>query len=171
MDMSLSKLWETVTEGQEAWCAQFLGLQRVRHNLVTEQQQRCHSKFYLMFGIHKQGKDQKTKIYVFYEYACDLSCQVYLQITFPKEQRELSPLISIVLLACFFWQVSKRLYGMGCYEISLGDTIGVGTPGSMKKMLESVMKEIPPRALAVHCHDNQHCMDRTCGQTKAKGRP
>lgn len=30
-----------------------------------------------------------------------------------------------------------------------GDTIGVGTPGSMKKMLESVMKEIPPRALAV----------------------
>ncbi|KAM9738802.1 3-hydroxymethyl-3-methylglutaryl-CoA lyase, cytoplasmic isoform 3-T3 [Dama dama] len=50
-------------------------------------------------------------------------------------------------------EVSKRLYGMGCYEISLGDTIGVGTPGSMKKMLESVMKEIPPRALAVHCHD------------------
>uniref|UniRef100_A0A8D0SYU7 hydroxymethylglutaryl-CoA lyase n=1 Tax=Sus scrofa TaxID=9823 RepID=A0A8D0SYU7_PIG len=50
-------------------------------------------------------------------------------------------------------EVSKRLYGMGCYEISLGDTIGVGTPGSMKKILESVMKEIPPRALAVHCHD------------------
>uniref|UniRef100_A0A452TA33 hydroxymethylglutaryl-CoA lyase n=2 Tax=Ursus maritimus TaxID=29073 RepID=A0A452TA33_URSMA len=50
-------------------------------------------------------------------------------------------------------EVSKRLYGMGCYEISLGDTIGVGTPGSMKRMLESVMKEIPPSALAVHCHD------------------
>nr|XP_036876715.1 3-hydroxymethyl-3-methylglutaryl-CoA lyase, cytoplasmic [Manis javanica] len=50
-------------------------------------------------------------------------------------------------------EVSKRLYAMGCYEISLGDTIGVGTPGSMKRMLESVMKEIPPRALAVHCHD------------------
>ncbi|KAB0366701.1 hypothetical protein FD754_010857, partial [Muntiacus muntjak] len=48
---------------------------------------------------------------------------------------------------------ARGLYGMGCYEISLGDTIGVGTPGSMKKMLESVMKEIPPRALAVHCHD------------------
>jgi hypothetical protein len=42
---------------------------------------------------------------------------------------------------------------MGCYEISLGDTIGVGTPGSMKRMLESVMKEIPAGALAVHCHD------------------
>ncbi|CAH6876092.1 Hmgcll1 [Phodopus roborovskii] len=52
-----------------------------------------------------------------------------------------------------FQQVSKRLYAMGCYEISLGDTIGVGTPGSMKMMLESVMKEIPPGALAVHCHD------------------
>lgn len=42
---------------------------------------------------------------------------------------------------------------MGCYEISLGDTTGVGTPGSMKRMLECVMKEIPPAALAVHCHD------------------
>ncbi|XP_064411467.1 3-hydroxy-3-methylglutaryl-CoA lyase, cytoplasmic isoform X4 [Latimeria chalumnae] len=50
-------------------------------------------------------------------------------------------------------QVSKKLYSMGCYEISLGDTIGVGTPGSMKKMLEAVMKEVPQRALAVHCHD------------------
>ncbi|XP_042137216.1 3-hydroxymethyl-3-methylglutaryl-CoA lyase, cytoplasmic isoform X2 [Peromyscus maniculatus bairdii] len=50
-------------------------------------------------------------------------------------------------------EVSKRLYGMGCYEISLGDTTGVGTPGSMRMMLESVMKEIPPGALAVHCHD------------------
>ncbi|XP_073937977.1 3-hydroxymethyl-3-methylglutaryl-CoA lyase, cytoplasmic isoform X7 [Castor canadensis] len=50
-------------------------------------------------------------------------------------------------------EVSKRLYSMGCYEISLGDTIGVGTPGSMKRMLESVMKEIPAGALAVHCHD------------------
>uniref|UniRef100_A0A8V0X5G3 hydroxymethylglutaryl-CoA lyase n=1 Tax=Gallus gallus TaxID=9031 RepID=A0A8V0X5G3_CHICK len=50
-------------------------------------------------------------------------------------------------------EVSKRLYSMGCYEISLGDTIGVGTPGSMKRMLEAVMKEIPLSALAVHCHD------------------
>lgn len=42
---------------------------------------------------------------------------------------------------------------MGCYEISLGDTIGVGTPGSMKEMLSAVMKEVPLGALAVHCHD------------------
>ncbi|XP_037639375.1 3-hydroxy-3-methylglutaryl-CoA lyase, cytoplasmic isoform X1 [Sebastes umbrosus] len=50
-------------------------------------------------------------------------------------------------------EVAKRLYDMGCYEISLGDTIGVGTPGSMFKMLQSVMKEVPTSALAVHCHD------------------
>lgn len=52
-----------------------------------------------------------------------------------------------------FTQVSKRLYSMGCYEISLGDTIGVGTPGSIRKMLEAVMKEVPVHALAVHFHD------------------
>ncbi|XP_034538636.1 3-hydroxy-3-methylglutaryl-CoA lyase, cytoplasmic isoform X2 [Notolabrus celidotus] len=54
---------------------------------------------------------------------------------------------------CKVAQVAKRLYDMGCYEISLGDTIGVGTPGSMHKMLQSVMKEVPCSALAVHCHD------------------
>lgn len=45
------------------------------------------------------------------------------------------------------------LHDLGCYEVSLGDTIGVGTPKSMAKMLQSVMKEIPTSALAVHCHD------------------
>lgn len=50
-------------------------------------------------------------------------------------------------------QVAKRLYSMGCYEISLGDTIGVGTPGSMSEMLQSVSREVPVGALAVHCHD------------------
>ncbi|XP_070533052.1 hydroxymethylglutaryl-CoA lyase, mitochondrial-like isoform X2 [Ptychodera flava] len=50
-------------------------------------------------------------------------------------------------------QVAKKMYSMGCYEISLGDTIGVGTPGSMRAMLEAVMQEIPTDRLAVHCHD------------------
>uniref|UniRef100_A0A8C1XUF6 hydroxymethylglutaryl-CoA lyase n=1 Tax=Cyprinus carpio TaxID=7962 RepID=A0A8C1XUF6_CYPCA len=49
--------------------------------------------------------------------------------------------------------VAKRLYSMGCYEISLGDTIGVGTPGGMTEMLNAVKKEVPVEALAVHCHD------------------
>jgi len=42
---------------------------------------------------------------------------------------------------------------MGCYEISLGDTIGIGNPGSFKKMLQSVKTVIPIEKLAVHCHD------------------
>lgn len=50
-------------------------------------------------------------------------------------------------------EVAKKMYEMGCYEISLGDTIGIGTPGSTCKMLQSVMKEVPASALAVHCHD------------------
>ncbi|XP_028936615.1 hydroxymethylglutaryl-CoA lyase, mitochondrial isoform X2 [Ornithorhynchus anatinus] len=50
-------------------------------------------------------------------------------------------------------EVSKKMYSMGCYEISLGDTIGVGTPGGMKDMLSAVLGEVPVEALAVHCHD------------------
>ncbi|XP_061601168.1 3-hydroxy-3-methylglutaryl-CoA lyase, cytoplasmic [Cololabis saira] len=50
-------------------------------------------------------------------------------------------------------EVAKRLYEMGCYEISLGDTIGIGTPGSMFKMLQRVKRDVPINALAVHCHD------------------
>ncbi|XP_069180488.1 hydroxymethylglutaryl-CoA lyase, mitochondrial-like isoform X2 [Procambarus clarkii] len=49
--------------------------------------------------------------------------------------------------------VAHAMYEMGCYEISLGDTIGVGTPGSMRRMLEEVMTLLPPHVLAVHCHD------------------
>ncbi|GAB0098808.1 Hydroxymethylglutaryl-CoA lyase [Sergentomyia squamirostris] len=50
-------------------------------------------------------------------------------------------------------RVSKQLLDLGCYEISLGDTIGVGTPGTMSKMLQEVLKVIPAEKLAVHCHD------------------
>ncbi|XP_055851220.1 hydroxymethylglutaryl-CoA lyase, mitochondrial [Episyrphus balteatus] len=45
------------------------------------------------------------------------------------------------------------MFGMGCYEISLGDTIGVGTPGTFRKMLDEVVKVVPAKKLAVHCHD------------------
>ncbi len=50
-------------------------------------------------------------------------------------------------------EVAKHLYQMGCYEVSLGDTIGVGTPLTFKRMLEAVMKEVPVNKLAVHCHN------------------
>lgn len=42
---------------------------------------------------------------------------------------------------------------MGCYEVSLGDTIGVGTPGSMHKLLQVVLAAVPAQCIAVHCHD------------------
>ncbi|KAK8940391.1 hypothetical protein KSP39_PZI010430 [Platanthera zijinensis] len=49
--------------------------------------------------------------------------------------------------------VAKELYEMGCFEISLGDTIGVGTPGSVVPMLKAVMSVVPVEKLAVHFHD------------------
>jgi isopropylmalate/homocitrate/citramalate synthase len=49
--------------------------------------------------------------------------------------------------------VSAALYAMGCYEISLGDTIGVGTPGKTSAMLEAVAREVPMDKLAGHFHD------------------
>ena len=50
-------------------------------------------------------------------------------------------------------EVSARLVGMGCYEISLGDTIGVGTPGKARAMMETVAARVPLGQLAVHFHD------------------
>jgi len=50
-------------------------------------------------------------------------------------------------------RVAKTLFEMGCYEISLGDTIGVGTPVKFKRMLDAVMREVPVDKLAVHCHN------------------
>lgn len=49
--------------------------------------------------------------------------------------------------------VAKKLLDMGCYEISLGDTIGVGTPASVSAMLDAVLAVVPAEKLAVHFHD------------------
>ena len=49
--------------------------------------------------------------------------------------------------------VSERLLGMGCYEISLGDTIGVGNAGSTATLLDALLRSIPADKLAVHFHD------------------
>jgi hydroxymethylglutaryl-CoA lyase len=54
---------------------------------------------------------------------------------------------------CLVAAVAARLYAMGCYEISLGDTIGVGTPDKVKKMIQAVAEKIPMEHLAVHFHD------------------
>ena len=50
-------------------------------------------------------------------------------------------------------RVASRLHAMGCYEVSLGDTIGVGTPRQARRMLLAVAAEVPMHALAVHFHD------------------
>lgn len=49
--------------------------------------------------------------------------------------------------------VAKRLYDMGCYEVSLGDTIGAGTPATITRMLEACAAEVPLAQLAGHYHD------------------
>jgi len=50
-------------------------------------------------------------------------------------------------------RVARSLHAMGCYEISLGDTIGVGTPAKARAMLQAVAGEVPMAALAIHFHD------------------
>jgi hydroxymethylglutaryl-CoA lyase len=50
-------------------------------------------------------------------------------------------------------RVARALHAMGCYEVSLGDTIGVGTPGKARAMLKAVAAEVPMSALAIHFHD------------------
>ena len=56
--------------------------------------------------------------------------------------------------------VARALTGMGCYEVSLGDTIGVGTPAKARHMVERVARDVPAGRLALHFHD-------TCGQALA----
>lgn len=50
-------------------------------------------------------------------------------------------------------EVSQRLLAMGCYEVSLGDTIGVGTPGQVSELIHKVANVVPVEQLAVHLHD------------------
>ena len=49
--------------------------------------------------------------------------------------------------------VSAALFGMGCYEISLGDTIGTGTPAATTRLIEACSQVVPVSALAGHFHD------------------
>jgi hydroxymethylglutaryl-CoA lyase len=50
-------------------------------------------------------------------------------------------------------RVAKALHAMGCEEVSLGDTIGIGTPRKARDMLRAVAADVPVDALAVHFHD------------------
>ncbi|MFT4614882.1 MAG: hydroxymethylglutaryl-CoA lyase [Bacteroidia bacterium] len=50
-------------------------------------------------------------------------------------------------------ELTAKLLDMGCYEISLGDTIGTGNAGSMSQLLDALLQHFSPKQLAVHCHD------------------
>ncbi|MBP9694378.1 MAG: hydroxymethylglutaryl-CoA lyase [Alphaproteobacteria bacterium] len=51
-------------------------------------------------------------------------------------------------------QLTKDLLAMGCYEVSLGDTIGVGVPTQVRGLIAALKKEgVPVQKLALHCHD------------------
>ncbi len=50
-------------------------------------------------------------------------------------------------------EIAERLVALGCYEVSLGDTIGIGSPGQVRALLESVVCKVPREKLAVHFHD------------------
>ncbi len=50
-------------------------------------------------------------------------------------------------------RVAEALIGMGCYEVSLGDTIGIGTPAKAQRMIEAVAAQVDIRHLAAHFHD------------------
>jgi hydroxymethylglutaryl-CoA lyase len=50
-------------------------------------------------------------------------------------------------------EVADKLLALGCYEVSLGDTIGVGTPGSTEALLSTLLTHLPADKLAVHMHD------------------
>ena len=57
-------------------------------------------------------------------------------------------------------KVAADLFAAGCYEISLGDTLGQGTPDTVARMLLAVLKEVPAHRLAGHFHNtNGHAMD------------
>ncbi len=50
-------------------------------------------------------------------------------------------------------QVCQQLFDLGCYEVSLGDTIGVATPKQIRELLAALLTEFKPQQLALHCHD------------------
>jgi hydroxymethylglutaryl-CoA lyase len=50
--------------------------------------------------------------------------------------------------------MAQKMLDMGCFEISLGDTTGTATPGDIRRLLETLLKEIPAAKLAGHFHDS-----------------
>lgn len=51
--------------------------------------------------------------------------------------------------------VARKLHAMGCYQVSLGDTVGVGTPLQTRRILEAMLQHLPASSLAMHMHDTR----------------
>jgi hydroxymethylglutaryl-CoA lyase len=52
-------------------------------------------------------------------------------------------------------ELTERLYGVGCYEISIGDTIGVANPGQVERIFKKLQSVVPSEKLAAHFHDTR----------------
>jgi hydroxymethylglutaryl-CoA lyase len=52
-------------------------------------------------------------------------------------------------------EISKKLYDLGCYQVSLGDTIGVGTPRQTRDIVQRFLDEVPAERFALHLHDTR----------------
>ncbi len=51
--------------------------------------------------------------------------------------------------------IARKLLDMGCYQVSLGDTIGVGTPRQTERICKMALEQIPPERIAMHMHDTR----------------
>jgi len=66
-------------------------------------------------------------------------------------------------------EVTQLLLEKGCYEVSLGDTIGVGTPGSIAAVLKEVLETVQPGSIALHLHDTYgQALANILGKSTAK---
>jgi hydroxymethylglutaryl-CoA lyase len=52
-------------------------------------------------------------------------------------------------------EIARELIALDCYQVSLGDTIGVGTPGQTKEIVRAFLAELPAEKLALHFHDTR----------------
>jgi hydroxymethylglutaryl-CoA lyase len=65
--------------------------------------------------------------------------------------------------------IAKRLVNMGCYQVSLSDTIGVGTPRQTQSILEQALAELPRESIAMHMHDTRGTALATCSSASRWG--
>ena len=103
-----------------------------QHNTNCSVKQSVERIQAIVLAVKQQGKGIPVRAYI----SCVLGCPYEGEIA-PEKVADMA----------------AQLYEMGCYEISLGDTIGVGTPLKTQALLEKVKQQVPVEHLAVHFHD------------------